>query len=196
MSEYINGIEMVTNRSSSDVVLVKSFIKKGFQNMTDEEKQTFLAGMKGAYNYTDVNRVESAVSYLAERLVSVYDEIRELAKELGVYWNEDVYGVPYDAEDYKNWDTKNDWAISDRFTEEERRKYLDKITAVLLALASVPENFPVSLEKMNYIGANTIEQSLVDFKNHLEFLINEKRGLIIGTAKSWFYSGDIYGGEV
>lgn len=55
----INGIEMITDRSASDVLLAKNLIKKGFRNMTDDEKNSFLSGLKGAYNYSDVNRIET-----------------------------------------------------------------------------------------------------------------------------------------
>ena len=37
----INGVEMITDRSASDVLLAKNLIKKGFQNMTDDEKNSF-----------------------------------------------------------------------------------------------------------------------------------------------------------
>ena len=49
----INGIEMITDRTMSDVELVKSLVKKGLKRMTDDEKQSFLSGMRGAYNYID-----------------------------------------------------------------------------------------------------------------------------------------------
>lgn len=195
MSKTINGIEMITDRSSSDVALAKSLIKKGFQNMTDNEKETFLSGMKGAYNYTDVNRVESVVSYLAERLVTTYEELRFISDELGVCWEEDIYGVPYDQENYKNWETKNDWSINDIFSEKERSKYLEKIINVLQSLDSVPDNFPKTLVGLTYSGANIIESSIVVFFDALVNLKKEKETLIAGTAESWFYSGDVYGGE-
>lgn len=196
MAVTINGIEMITDRSSSDVVLAKSLIKKGFQNMTDNEKETFLSGMKGAYNYTDVNRVESAVSYLAERLVSTYEELRYLSEDLGVYWDKKIYSVPYDPEDYKNWEEKNNWSIIDIFSEKERNKYLEKIINVLQSLDSVPDDFPKTLVGLTYSGANIIENCLVNLFNALINLKKDKETLIIGTSKSWFYSGDLYGGEV
>lgn len=192
----INGIEMITDRSLSDVEIAKSLIKKGFQNMTNEEKQSFLSGLKGAYNYTDVNRVESAVEYLAERLVKTPEELREFSENSGVYWYENFFDVEYSPEDYKGIEAKNDWKLNDEFTEEERQKYLQKILYVLGALDAVPSEFPQTLKGLTHSGANTIEKSLVDFDNSLKGLQKAKETLITGTAKSWYYSGDLYGGEV
>ena len=67
----INGIKLITDRSNSDVEIAKALIKKGFQNITDEEKQLFLNGLKGAYNYTDFNRVESCVKYLVQKALNI-----------------------------------------------------------------------------------------------------------------------------
>lgn len=187
---------MITDRSLSDVEIAKSLIKKGFQNMTNEEKQSFLSGLKGAYNYTDVNRVESAVEYLAERLVKTPEELREFSENSGVYWYENFFDVEYSPEDYKGIEAKNDWKLNDEFTEEERQKYLQKILYVLGALDAVPSEFPQTLKGLTHSGANTIEKSLVDFDNSLKGLQKAKETLITGTAKSWYYSGDLYGGEV
>ena len=38
--------------------------------MTDSEKAEWSAGMKGAYNATDLNRVVAALNYIASRLNS------------------------------------------------------------------------------------------------------------------------------
>ena len=68
----INGIEMITDRSASDVLLAKNLIKKGFQSMTEDEKNSFLSGLKGAYDYSDVNRVETAIKYLVDTMLQIY----------------------------------------------------------------------------------------------------------------------------
>lgn len=190
----VNGIEMITDRSPSDVEIAKSLIKKSFQNMTDAEKEAFLLGLKGAYNYTDFNRVETAVLYLAQRLVDVPEEIRNLAQELGVYW-EDVFDVKYNPEDYKSVEGKNDWSINDILTEEQRNGYLSRIVYVLQAL-TVPDDFPRTLNGLTYAGANAIERAIVNFNASLIELQENKNTLLQGTAKTWFYSGDLYGGEI
>ena len=219
----INGVEMITDRSASDVLLAKNLIKKGFQNMTEDERNRFLAGLKGAYNCGDVNRVETAIKYLVETMLQIYYQNFQLAEELGVEWTE-VYEVPYNPEDYKNIVIKNDWQINDKFAEKDRADFLNKIVLVLSAfptganyltdtnglvlqdrdgnylefegLTTSTGEFPTSFDGFDYKKANTIEKSLEDFNVALIDLKINKENLIIGTAKAWYYSGDLYGGEI
>lgn len=219
----INGVQMITDRSISDVILAKNLIKKGFQNMTEDERNRFLAGLKGAYNCGDVNRVETAIKYLVDTMLQIYYQNFQLAEELGVEWTE-VYEVPYNPEDYKNIVIKNDWQINDRFAEKDRIDFLNKIALVLSALPADTkyltdanglvlqdgednylkfdgpqtgfDDFPTSLDGLDYKKANVIEKSLEDFNVALTDLKINKENLIIGTAKAWYYSGDLYGGEI
>ena len=222
----INGVEMITDRSASDVLLVKNLIKKGFQNMTEAEKNSFLSGLKGAYNYSDVNRVETAIKYFVDTMLQIYEQNIQLAKELGVDWAE-IYDVPYNPEDYKNIVIKNDWQINDIFSEADRTDFLNKIVYVLSAIIDIPADtnyltdtnglilqdrdgnylefeglatstgeFPTSFYGFDYKKANIIEKSMEDFNVALIDLKIDKENLIIGTAKAWYYSGDLYGGEI
>lgn len=59
---------LITDRTAHDVDRVKILSEKAWQDMTVEERDEWLSPMKGAYNYTDLNRVEEAVSYVAGRL--------------------------------------------------------------------------------------------------------------------------------
>ena len=215
----INGVEMITDRSASDVLLAKNLIKKGFQNMTEAEKNSFLSGLKGAYNYSDVNRVETAIKYFVDTMLQIYEQDIQLAKELGVSWSS-IYDVPYNPEDYKNIVHKNDWNTNDIFSEADRTDFLNKIVYVLSAIIDIPLDinyltdtnglvlqdrdgnnlefgeFPTSFDKFDYKKANIIEKSLEDFNVALMDLKINKENLIIGTAKAWYYSGDLYGGEI
>ena len=222
----INGVEMITDRSASDVLLAKNLIKKGFQNMTEAEKNSFLSGLKGAYNYSDVNRVETAIKYFVDTMLQIYEQDIQLAKELGVSWSS-IYDVPYNPEDYKNIVHKNDWNTNDIFSEADRTDFLNKIVYVLSAIIDIPLDinyltdtnglvlqdrdgnylefeglttstgeFPTSFDGFDYKKANIIEKSMEDFNVALIDLKIDKENLIIGTAKAWYYSGDLYGGEI
>lgn len=221
----INGVEMITDRSASDVLLAKSLIKKGFQNMTEDEKGRFRAGLKGAYDYSDVNRIETAIKYFVDTMLQIYEQNIQLAKELGVSWAS-IYDVPYNPEDYKNIVIKNNWQINDKFTKTDRIDFLNKIVHVLSAIIDISntnyltdknrlvlqdrdsnnlefeglttstEEFPTSLDGFDYKKANIIEKSMEDFNVALIDLKIDKENLIIGTAKAWYYSGDLYGGEI
>lgn len=221
----INGVEMITDRSASDVLLAKNLIKKGFQNMTEDEKSCFLKGLKGAYNYSDVNRIETATKYFVDTMLQIYEQNIQLAKELGVDWAE-IYDVPYNPEDYESIVIKNDWEINDIFSEADGTDFLNKIVYVLSAIIDIPLDidtyyltdtnglvlqdkdgnylefglttgkFPTSFDGFDYKKANIIEKSMENFNVALTDLKINKENLIIGTAKAWYYSGDLYGGEI
>jgi len=59
---------LITDRASQDVDRVRVLAAKAWQDMTAEERAEWLSPLKGAYNYTDLNRVEEAVAYVSERL--------------------------------------------------------------------------------------------------------------------------------
>lgn len=61
--------EFITDRTPAEVVRCKELAAKGWNNMTEAEKaEWYGTAMRGAYNYSDLNRVESAVAELSEFL--------------------------------------------------------------------------------------------------------------------------------
>ena len=57
---------LVTDRTQEQVYLLQRLQKKGWADMTPSERTLWSTdAAKGAYNYTDLNRVENAVSKLA-----------------------------------------------------------------------------------------------------------------------------------
>ena len=60
-------MNLITDRTAADVVRWKTLHDKGWEAMSAEEQSEWLGGMKGSYNYTDMNRVESAVKELEAR---------------------------------------------------------------------------------------------------------------------------------
>lgn len=192
----IDGVEMVTDRTIFDVNRVKFLVGVGFSNMTDIEKQEFLGGLKGAYNYTDFNRVEGAVEYLSKRLVDVTDELKVIANDLSVYWNENAFGVPYSPSDYLEVKIKKDWTFSDRLTENERTRYIQNILLVLKSFSISDPNIPTKIDGLNYIGANAIEECLIHLNETLTDFYEKKIEIIEGVSKNWYHSGEIQCGEV
>lgn len=56
----------ITDRTQADVDRCKELAAKGWNNMTEAEKaEWYGTAMRGAYNYSDLNRVESAVAELS-----------------------------------------------------------------------------------------------------------------------------------
>lgn len=126
---------LITDRSAADVSRWRELRNKGFEQMTAAEREEWLAPMKGAYNYTDLNRVESAVAAIASMMgVSV---------ETVTTWS--AADVP----------TESDAA---RFLANIR-----KLRTVCQGLSNTPAT-PSSMYRMTYVTANNIEKILTDIE--------------------------------
>lgn len=191
----INGIKMIIDRSQSDIDIAKSLIKKGFQNMTSDEKQSFLSGLKGAYNYSDFNRIEATVYYLANRLKDIWIESETLANELGVAWDE-IFNYPYDKYGFDDISTKYDWSVDDILNKANRERYINNIKTILISFIDDITDIPNSLEKMNFEGANNIEKQLLSLNEKIVAAKNNNDNMMLNASQSWAYSGDVYGGEI
>lgn len=89
--------------------------------------------LKGAYNYTDLNRIEQWCEYIESQL-NLYN-----------------YNVSIT--------TKTDWSMSDFPTKAEMKRIRDnveKLKEAFIAFTNVPD----SLEKMTYQKANDLEKVL------------------------------------
>lgn len=129
---------MITDRTAQDVDRVKVLAAKTWQDMTAEEQSEWLSPMKGSYNYTDLNRVEDAVAYVAGRL------------------NEFGY-LPYQP-------VTRSWSAEDIPNESDLAKYFGNVATLRRAIAvwaSTPEA-PSSINGFGVNEANALEQILVD----------------------------------
>lgn len=82
---------------------------------------------------------------------------------------------------------RQDWQVSDIPTPESMTAYLADVAALRAALtvaADTPE-VPEDMERLTWQEANDIEQILLDVD-----------ALVTNMAAAWFYSGDLYAGEV
>lgn len=82
---------------------------------------------------------------------------------------------------------RQDWQVADIPTQESMTAYLADVAAlraVLTVAAGTPE-VPEDMERLTWQEANNIEQILVD--------VDE---LLTRMAAAWFYSGELYAGEV
>lgn len=63
-------LNLITDRTYAHVELLKKLNKKPYKDMTKDERNSWMSGeaAKGAYNYTDLNRVESAVAEIAAKM--------------------------------------------------------------------------------------------------------------------------------
>lgn len=110
---------------------------------TTEELSEWSSGLKGAYNASDLNRVGSAVEYVAGRFAD--------------------YGYAV------NVSPRKDWSMGDIPREADMVKYLsevEQLRSLVSVLPTTPET-PGDMECLSYMEANNIEQILVD----LDFLL-------------------------
>lgn len=82
---------------------------------------------------------------------------------------------------------KTDWTMQDIPTEVQMAAYLSDLAVIRAAYAALPDTptVPSSMERMGYGAANDIERILQDVDT-----------LLTNASAAWFYSGDLYGGEV
>lgn len=129
-------VTLVTDRTQADVERVKALAAKGFAAMTAAERAEWLTGMKGAYNASDMNRVGTALNYLAGRLGPICGKII-------------------------TWTAKTDWAVTDIATASQAETYRQQIQDIRDALA-YPAGTPDAPELacLTYTDANNIERIL------------------------------------
>ena len=82
---------------------------------------------------------------------------------------------------------KTDWSVNDAPTISQMRKYLADVEALRSAIAvlTTTPDVPTDMDGLTYTEANDIEKILIDIDR-----------LITNMTFAWFYSGDIYSGEV
>lgn len=125
--------KLVTDRTQADVNYAKSLHEKGLSGMTAEELEEWSNGLKGWYDYRDLNRVGEAIIYVRDRLKAVGE----------------VVAV----------EPKIDWTLNDLPTYGAIAEYLNNIEK-LRSVMPVPIETPVSGLLLNYEEANDIEKIL------------------------------------
>lgn len=139
-------LELITDRTAQDVQRWQELKAKGYAAMTPEERAEWDTS-KGAYNYTDLNRVEDAVAYLAARLNALGYRVV----------------IPY----------TRTWAVTDVPTVADMTRYLENVRAIRAAYTrfSTTPAAPASMNKLTYETANDIEQILKDVETLIENMV-------------------------
>ena len=185
---------LITDRTQPDEERVEELAAKGYDAMSDAEKAEWDGEMKGAYDASDLNRVESAVAYLAELLVLLPIELKEYAASKGVAFDA-FFDVPYDAAAY-DLTTKTDWTELDSPTPEQMARYLENVKALRSALDYATSDLPGSMDNLTIDGANAIEKALNGLYAAISEFDEKTKVNLDNTASVWIYSGEIYASEV
>lgn len=135
-------LNLITDRSATDVQRWEILRDKGIINMTAAELAEWNAGMKGAYNATDLNRVGEALNYL-----------RGLLTQAGY-----LGGNEFNA--------KTSWADDDIPTSTQFAEYINAVETIRAAMSRKPTTppTPINTNSLDYRGANDIERILLDIE--------------------------------
>ena len=157
----ITDFNLIIDRTQADVDRRAELKEKGWRGMTTEEKAEWQTSLKGGYNFTDMNRVESAVEYVANKLTEAGYALIPIVKK--------------------------DWAGTSKPTLEDIKRYMKNVADIRAALATFPAtpSAPTTDKKLTYQMANDMEQILLDVDD-----------LIGRMASAYFYSAELYSGEV
>lgn len=216
-------MDLVTNRTQGDVDRLKVLNSIGWLNMTLLERYEWIYGTetlplfwsdgtpmvcqdgplylydkarsnKGAYNAEDMNRVENAVKELCGLLVSLPDQLVEFAEATQVAWDP-LFEVPYDPELY-TLTTKTNWLKTAIPTVAQLERYLGNVQTLRDALEYETDPLPESMKKLTWQGANAIEKALLGLEAAIQAYRDRVEGYMTRDRESFFYSGEIYCGEV
>ena len=157
---------LVTDRTEADASRYSELRDKGWAAMTTAERAEWVAGMKGAYNASDLNRVASAMAYLSQRFASA------------------GYSVPVSS--------PTDWANGDIPTKGDMDTYLDDVRRIRAALAvmDTTPSAPGSMDYLTWAKANDIEKILADVDDLLTKIAGTvDLGWALGIAHIGLYGG-------
>lgn len=153
---------LITDRTQADVERVLELSAKGWAGMSAEERAEWGAGLKGAYNAGDLNRVQEAMEYLAGAFASY------------------GYAVSLQA--------MPAWADGDIPSETQMAAYLSNLSALRSVLAVLPTTpaTPESMELLTYVTANNIEQILLD----INLILDTMGGAFLRAGMPWAVAGN------
>lgn len=134
---------LVFDRTALDVVQLQAVTARLVSGTaTAEDRATWLAGMKGAYNYTDLNRVGAAVEYLTALLYSLGYNVGTAAA--------------------------TGWTETDIPNSGQMEQYLNNVKTLRACLPYVAPNAPADMGRLTWQEANAIEEILASLEDVLE----------------------------
>ena len=165
---------LVYDRTAEDVAEVRRLLAKldpeTGDGLTAAEQAKWDAGLKGAYNFTDLNRVELAVKLLAAALTAA--------------------GYPVEITPVLKGDKAEDreWQEGDVLYRPQWTTYLDNVQKLRDAYYTLAETgeLPAPGDKLGYEDANTIEKVLAD----IDLLLDGMKSIY--RRAGTFTAGDSY----
>ena len=142
--------DLITDRTQADVVALNTLrakiLENGWASLTATEQNTWNAGMRGAWTYTDLNRIGQAIDYVVT-----------FARNIG--WD----NIPSVT-------TKTDWAVTDIPTTNLLSQYIRIPLTAIRGMITVPDgtpSVPSNFNAMSVGKANNIEKIILAVYNQL-----------------------------
>lgn len=165
---------LITDRTQEDVLSLLSVIARIESGTGTAEDASLIkqTGNKGAYNFTDLNRVGAAVSYIS-RIIT---------------------GTGYASAV----SPKTDWMESDKPTEAQLNQYLADVETLRNGMVGILNSYaaesayplpevPTDMLGLTYQEANDIETILLHIYKQIRYMSDHMY---------WVHSNDVYSGEV
>lgn len=152
---------LITDRTQADVDRATALAAKGWKAMPPDERVEWLAGMRGAYNATDLNRVGEALIYLMDRL------------------NGFGYVVTVTP--------RTEWTIGEIPAPADLKHYLDDVATIraVMELPPTTPDVPPDTDRLTLEEANDIERILAAIEKN----INQVAGAFRRSNAPSFWSG-------
>lgn len=152
---------LIIDRTEADYNRAVELSAKGLSGMTAAEAAEYLAGLKGAYNAADLNRVQGAMEYIADRMTRAGYSVT-------------LRGGPV-------------WTMSDIPDPEQLTVYLGDLSALRAVLNVHPTtpSVPADMEDFTWQEANDIEKILLD----IEEVLTQMAKCVLRCGHAGVYSG-------
>lgn len=151
---------LITDRTRADLERLKGLYARGWENLTPQEQAWILDEdqiKRGAYGVPDCKRVGQAVTYLAQ------------------WFERDGYTV--------NVQPKPDWTWEDIQRKPQMSRYLADVQALRDRLQGTTP-LPDSMDKLDWQGANHIEEALLETQDSL-----------LRLEQGYVYAGEMFSGQ-
>ena len=179
---------LVFDRTQADVDRVKELKRIWMTGgtWTQDESDEYMAGLKGCYNYQDLNRVGEAVAVIAAEIQTVGAALKQYMEDNDI--GPDPLFAPLDP-DMLDVDPKTDWAMTDIPTETQMQRYIHDIQN-LYSLVPIPDQTlkpPDNMSRLTWQKANDIEKILYEIWTAIPTVEAEQQALMEGAVNNRIY---------
>lgn len=193
---------LVYDRTYADVErlreLVVKIMQSGYSSLTEDEKAEYMNSPKGAWNYTDLNRISEAVTYIRNAMNSFLTNYASdvASKGLG---GSSAYDPYYDVWDLWNLPVPPVWTAYVKALRTTAKQMLDAVNA-LRSLIEYDGDLPevptlTALRQADYSTANDLERLLYELYQAVTAYSTAMYDRTARAVKTNIYAGEFTAGE-